>query len=332
MCIRDRLEKISSNKEVVLVTFTNMGTCVMGVDVDEQCIIVSMNYQELKGDGEGVGVTFLQTKGKKIADTLISDINSAFNLDTKFHSIWLLSPGSDNMLTEYTGNHGLVNAVYTMPKQETSFLFESFSESLISQDITSAGGFYDTAKHLASLPNATMTVVIIKEQGTSPMFLFKVSHWDFTFDMIDISQINPLGTIGVEKLERTEYFKDFFVPLNSVLQVLIFPIEPSKINSVETNVIEKLESIEDVSEKGWFFASTSYDKIDARFLFGATNSVSADKLVMELGPWDAQNVDDFLAVNTVDENLSEQYAILAVIIVVAVGAALFYLKGYKRNH
>ena len=53
---------------------------------------------------------------------------------------------------------------------------------------------------------------------------------------------------------------------------------------------------------------------------------------MELGPWDAQNVDDFLAVNTVDENLSEQYAILAVIIVVAVGAALFYLKGYKRNH
>ena len=325
------LEKISSNEEVVLVTFTNMGTCVMGVDVDEQCIIVSMNYQELKGDGEGVGVTFLQTKGKKVADTLISDINSAFNLDTKFHSIWLLSPGSDNMLTEYTGNHGLVNAVYTMPKQETSFLFESFSESLISQDITSAGGFYDTAKHLASLPNATMTVVIIKEQGTSPMFLFKVSHWDFTFDMIDISQINPLGTIGVEKLERTKYFKDFFVPLNSVLQVLIFPIEPSKINSVETNVIEKLESTEDVSEKGWFFASTSYDKIDARFLFGTEKSVSANELVMTVQPETSVN-DDF-SVNSIQVNQQsdgEQYAVLVVIIVAAIGAAIFYLKGYKR--
>ena len=236
------------------------------------------------------------------------------------------------MLTEYTGNHGLVNAVYTMPKQETSFLFESFSESLISQDITSAGGFYDTAKHLASLPNATMTVVIIKEQGTSPMFLFKVSHWDFTFDMIDISQINPLGTIGVEKLERTEYFKDFFVPLNSVLQVLIFPIEPSKINSVETNVIEKLESIEDVSEKGWFFASTSYDKIDARFLFGTEKSVSANELVMTVQPETSVN-DDF-SVNSIQVNQQsdgEQYAVLVVIIVAAIGAAIFYLKGYKRN-
>ena len=114
--------------------------------------------------------------------------------------------------------------------------------------------------------------------------------------------------------------------------MLIFPIEPSKINSVETNVIEKLESIEDVSEKGWFFASTSYDKIDARFLFGTEKSVSANELVMTVQPETSVN-DDF-SVNSIQVNQQsdgEQYAVLVVIIVAAIGAAIFYLKGYKRN-
>jgi hypothetical protein len=237
------------------------------------------------------------------------------------------------MFSEYSGSGGLVNAVYTMPKQETSLIFENFSESLILQDIVNAGGFYDTAKHLASLPdNTSMSVVIIKESA-EPMLLFKVSHVDFTFTPIDISQISPLETIGVEKIERTKYFKDLFVPLNSVFQVIIVPNEPSKISSVETNVIQKLESVEDLSEKGWYFASTSYDKIDARFLFGMEKNVSADELVMTVKPEISLN-DNFSVENIQvnQQNGGEQYAVLIVIIVAAIGAVLFYLKGYKRKH
>ena len=140
------LEKLSSNEEVRLITFMNKGECVMGVKLNEQCILISMDYEMLKGDG---GINALQEKGTEIADGLISDVNTAFNLDTKFHSIWIISPGAENMLSEYSGSGGLVNAVYTMPKQETSLIFENFSESLILQDIINAGGFYDTAKHYA---------------------------------------------------------------------------------------------------------------------------------------------------------------------------------------
>ena len=33
-----------------------------------------------------------------------------------------------------------------------------------------------------------------------------------------------------------------------------------------------------------------------------------------------------------DNENDSQYVILAVIVIAAIGAALFYLKGYKRNH
>ena len=329
------LEKMTSHEEVRLITFMNKGECVMGVKSNEQCILISMDYEMLKSGG---GINALQTNGKEIADGLISDVNSAFNLDTEFHSIWIISPGAENMLAEFSGGGGLVNAVYTMPKQETGILFENFSESLILQDIINGGGFYDVAKHLANHPdNTSITISIIKERDQY-MLLFKVTQVNLTFKTIDISQISPLEDMGLEKIERTKYFQDLFVPLNSVFQVIIVPTEPSKISSVETNVIQELKSVEDVSEQGWYFASTSYDKIDARFLFGMEKNALADELVMTVKPEISLN-DNFsvenIQVNQQDggeQNGGEQYAVLIVIIVAAIGAVLFYLKGYKRKN
>ena len=40
----------------------------------------------------------------------------------------------------------------------------------------------------------------------------------------------------------------------------------------------------DVSQNGWFFVSDSHDKIDARYIFGTTTTVTTgDELVIELG-------------------------------------------------
>ena len=61
-------------------------------------------------------------------------------------------------------------------------------------------------------------------------------------------------------------------------------------------------------------------------------SVSANELVMTVQPETSVN-DDF-SVNSIQVNQQsdgEQYAVLVVIIVAAIGAAIFYLKGYKRN-
>ena len=322
------LDKISSYEEVRFITFSNMGECVMGVKPNEQCIMISFNLNLLKGDG---GINAIQTNGKAIGDELISDINSVFNINTTFHSIWIESSGAKSALSEFAGTDGIASAVYTMSKQETNLLFTNFSESLISPNIINGGGFYDAAKELASMHNSIITIVLMKQEE-SPMFLFKVSH-EYKDASTDISQIKPLETFGVEKLERTKYFQDLFVPLNSIFQVIIVPENPLKVNSVNTGIIEKLDNVEDVSKKGWFFTSISRDKIDARFLFGTSNSVSSNELTINMGSWDIQNDESFDIENIqTGQNDDVQYAILAVIGVAAIGAAIFYLKGYRRNN
>ena len=323
------LDKLSTQKDIRFVTFTNMGECVMGVSSNEQCIIVKFNLETIKGDG---GINAIQTNATEIGNELISDLNNMFNLNAKFHSIWIEGGGDKDAVSmlEDTATGGTVSATYTMPKQETNVAFNNMSKLLLAKEIRGSGGFYEIAKQLANQPGSILSVTIVQDEER-PLFLFKVSK-EYKDEATDISIINPLGIFDISELERTELFNDYFVPLNSIVRVLIIPENPVQINKIKSDVIDDLSNADRLSNPGWFFTYASHDKIDARFLFGATNSVSADKLVMELGPWDAQNEDDFLAVNTVDENLSEQYAILAVIIVVAVGAALFYLKGYKRNH
>ena len=119
------LKEISSYEEVRFITFTNMGECVMVVKDDEQCIVISFDLNLLKGDG---GIKIIQANGKAIGDELISDLNSVLGLNTEFHSIWIESEGSKSVMSEFTGGGGVASAEYTMPKQETSVLFENFSE------------------------------------------------------------------------------------------------------------------------------------------------------------------------------------------------------------
>ena len=326
------LDKLSSHDDIRFVVFTNMGECVMGVSSDEQCIMIKFNLETIKGDG---GINMVQTNAKAIGDELISDLNNMLNLNAKFHSIWVEGGGSTDAasMSEFNTVGGTASATYTMPKQETNVVFSNLTELILAQEIKNSGGFYEVARQLASQPNSTISVIITQDEER-PLFLFKVSN-EYKDRADNISVINPLGFFDISELERSELFEDYFVPLNSVVRVIISPENPTQVDTIKSNVITKLTNVEDLSQTGWFFSSTSYDMIDARFLFGEATFVSADKLVMELGPRDAQNENDFFSVQDIRvgaQNPNEQYIILAVIIVVAIGAALFYLKGYKRNH
>ena len=56
---------------------------------------------------------------------------------------------------------------------------------------------------------------------------------------------------------------------------------------------------------------------------------------MKLGPLDMQNTSDSFSVEgiTLETGDSEgQYAVLVGIIVAAIAAAVFYMKGYKKKH
>ena len=341
-----------SHEEIRYVSFTNMGECVMGVSLDEQCIIVNFDLNLLKKDG---GINTIQTDGKKIADELITDLNKTFNTNAEFHSLFVTGGNADKMaqMSEFAGSGG-VSVAYTMPKEESNVVFANISELLINQQLRESGGFYDVAKEMAKNPSTVITTGMNVQGDELPMMLFKVMQiergelgfvegedgnqsleYQYSVSGFDISTISPLANFGINNLERSKYFEGHFVPLNSVVQVVVIPEHPSKVNTVNTNIIPKLDSAEDLVEKGWFFTSTSNNAIDARFLFGQSDTVTADELVMEIGTWDIQSEgDSFLIdnINVRNQNTEgEQYIILAVIIIAAIGAALFYLKGYKRR-
>ena len=329
------LKKIQYHEEIRFVLFTNMDQCVMGVSSDEQCIMIGFNLDMLKGDaGTPQGkINAVHENGKKIYDELITDIENAFGMDAEFHSMYLhMDDGNEAPIESDIPSLRTASAVFTLPKEESSIAFTKLTDQLFNQQLTNSGGFYDVAKEIAEDPNSILTVGVISQDV--PMMIFKISTvYEEYLD--DISVISPLDYLGVNEIERSKHFADKFVPLNSVIQVIIVPENQAKVNAVNTGIITKLDSVEDLNEEGWFFTSTSYDAIDVRFLFGTSDVVTADDLVMEIGTWDIQAGEDSFSTENIivraENTEGEQYIILTAIIIAAIGAAIFYLKGYKRR-
>jgi len=322
------LEKISSYPEIRNVFFTNKDECVMGIASGKQCIMINFDINALKGT-EG-GINTVQANGKIMGDKVISELNDAFGINTKFHSVYIQSLTAENPMAAESATSGTVTATYTMPKQDTRVLFSNLSERLIHQYLIDSQGYFPVAKQLANDQDSEISIGIVMGEDKT-LYVFKVSR-EYEGASDEITRINPLGYFGIDKLERSKYFEAYFVPLNSIVQVVILPESPSKIESLNTNILQRLDSVRDVSQNGWFFVSDSHDKIDARYIFGTTTTVTGDELVMELGSRDMN--DENITENNMplDNENDSQYVILAVIVIAAIGAALFYLKGYKRNH
>ena len=74
---------INSNEKIRSVIFTNIGECVIGVTIEQQCIMINFSYEELKGDG---GIRMVQDSAREMGDLIIDDLNEVFRTDAKFHS------------------------------------------------------------------------------------------------------------------------------------------------------------------------------------------------------------------------------------------------------
>jgi len=158
----------------------------------------------------------------------------------------------------------------------------------------------------------------------------------------DVSSISILENFGIDEISRTDYFDKRNVPLNSVIHLIIIPDENRKVNAISTHVITDLTKIENIMEKGWFLNSPAGEMIDLRFLFGESKTVLAKELLVETAPWDMQSEMTLYSVEDIEEKVIEekipevedqsQYVILAVIVLVGIGAVIFYLKGYKPKH
>ena len=337
------IQKINDNEKIKAVIFTNAGECVIGVTTEEQCIMINFNYQQLKGDG---GIRMVQDSAKEMGEKIINELNEALGMKGEFHSTFIHTVDDANILLETSGvvsGRGSVSATYVMPKQSTDFLFADLAGKLLPKEIREGGGFYEISKKLAKNDNSVISISIIRNENSN-LFMFKVAD-ETKNTSEDISKINVLENLGVESISRSDIFDGRNVPLNSVIQLLIIPKEQSKIDAIATHAITDLTKLENISNKGWFFESPAGYKIDARFLFGQDKVILHNELRMEIGPWNGESEVSFYSVENIENeghgSMSDvmkenseveeqsQYIILGIIIAAGIGAAIFYLKGYK---
>ena len=333
------IEKINANEKIRSIVFTNVGQCVIGVTSEQQCIMVNFSYEELKGDG---GIARVQESARIMGDSIISELNDTFRVNTEFHSTFIHTVDDANILMQTSGivsGRGSVSATYVTDKSATDFLFSDLSGVLLPREIREGGGFYNIMSDIAKDDNAMISVSIIPSEEQN-IYIFKVTK-EIKDVANDVSEINILESLGVNEISRTDYFDGRNVPLNSVVQLIVIPNEAKNVSAIATHVITDMTSIENIMKKGWFLSSPAGNMIDMRFLFGETKTVYADELRVETESWDGQSEIKLYSVEEINEGkvvgdekeeITEdnmQYIVLGIIIIVGIGAAIFYLKGYK---
>ena len=338
------IEKINANEKIRAVVFTNAGECVIGVTSEQQCIMINFDYEKLKGDG---GIRMVQESAREMGGLLIDDLNQVFRTDAEFHSVYIHTADNANMLLETSGivsGKGAVSATYVTDKRATDFLFTDIAGILIPKEIRDGGGFYDIAKKLSIHDDSIISVTMIPNEDSN-LYMFKITK-EIKEKSNNITVIRTLESFEVDKISRTDYFDNRNVPLNSIIQLIIIPSEITKVNAISTHAITDVTTFENIMKKGWFLSSPAGEMIDLKFLFGQSKTISAEELLVETAPWDMQSEMTLYSVEKIESEAEEvpiieneeegsdetQYAVLGIIIVAGIGAAIFYLKGYKPKH
>jgi hypothetical protein len=316
------LEKeIREDKRVKSIILTNQEKCILGV-IDQSCIMINVERNP-----EDKGIIAIQDGTKEIAELYIDGINQAFDTDAKFHSVYVHTNDEANVALETSGvisGRGMVSAVYTMPMEDTSSMYEKISTILVHKIIRDGGGFYDVAKNLSYDENSKMTFSLIPLESKSLLQL-KLSV-DYPNKATTITKISPLELLKVENLKRSDYFSAGFYPLNSIIQVVILSSENTNVSNIKGNIIptqiiddEKIPT--DITKEGWIFDPEEGQRIQGKYIFGEKTTVNKEELKFSLGGTQLQ-------VERVE--FDESIVVVIIITIVAIAAALFYLKGYKK--
>lgn len=313
-------QRIREDGRVQSVIVTNQNQCILGV-VDEACILINVAR-----DTNDKGITAIQQTTKDVANSFIDEINDAFDTDAKLHSVFIHTDDKSNVALGTSGaisGRGTVSAVYTMNMESTDSMFDKVSAILIPQVIRESGGFFDIAKNLSRDDNARVTFSLIPVNDRSLMQL-KLSV-DYPNQADKVKKFSPLEFLQVEQIKRSEYFSQGNYPLNSIIQIAILSpnseiISDIKGNIVPTQIIDDEKFPTDISKQGWIFDPESGESIQAKYIFGQDNIVSKDNLVFTIGE----------EIKETQVEFDESIIVVIIIAIVAIGAALFYLKGYKK--
>ncbi len=317
-------EKIRENGRIQAVVLTNEYNCVLGVN-DQSCILIN-----IERNPEDKGINAIQKSTKEISEEFIDEINQIFDTDAKFFQVYIHTTEEANKALETSGiisGSGTISAVYTMTKEDTYSMYQKISSMLISKQIRNGGGFFDVAKILSIEENATMSFSIIPTEVKSLMQL-RLSVNNPTPNQIEgtIQQINPLEYFKIENLNRSNYLTAGNYPLNSIFQIVILSNHETNVsnvkgNTIPTQMIDGIEIPTEITKEGWIFDPSKGERIQGKYIFGQSASVNQNELRFSIGESEPQSK---------ETDPVESIIVVSIITIVSIGAAIFYLKGYKK--
>ncbi|AJW70444.1 hypothetical protein [Nitrosopumilus adriaticus] len=317
-------QRIRENGNISAVTLTNQNQCVLGVN-NESCILINV-----KRNPDDKNFLQIQNRTIQIAGEFIDEINEVLDTNAKLHSIFIHSSDEASTAMETSGvisGRGTISAVYTMPMEDTDSMYEKISAILIPKIIRESGGFYDVARNLSNHENAKTTFSIIPTENKSLLQLRLSVNYPQTAS--EINEVSPLEFLKTDELKRSDYFSSGFYPLNSIIQIVVLDTESTKVSDVKGNITpsqiiggERIPT--NITEQGWVFDPQEGQRIQGKYIFGKDTTVSKQELEFSLGGEQLQSKQP--------EKIEFDESIIVVIIitVVAIAAAIFYLKGYRK--
>ena len=315
--------KIRENERVQAIVITNESNCVLGV-LDQSCILIN-----IERDPQDPGINAIQNSSKIIGESFIEEINQVFDTNAKFFQVYIHTNAETNNVLDTSGiisGTGIISVIYTMPMEDTDSMYQKLSTMLISSEIRNSGGFYDVAKTLSTDKNAKMSFSIIPTESKSLLQL-RVSTTSPIENQIESgTEINPLEFFNINQITRSNYFSDGNYPLNSLFQIIILSDEENNVSDVKGNIIptQNIDGIEMPTEfttEGWIFDPPKGEQIQGKFIFGERNSINEEELQFSLS---GNNI------KYEEPETDESIIVVGIIAIVSIGAAIFYLKGYKK--
>lgn len=319
-------QKIKDDKRIQAIVVTNENNCVLGV-TDQSCILIN-----IERNPEDKGINAIQNNSRITGDSYIDEINQIFDTNAEFFQVFIHTAAETNQVLDTSGiisGTGTISAVYTMPMEDTHSMYEKISSMLISKQIRESGGFYNIARNLSTEENAKMSFSIIPtESNTLSQLRVSVNNpIESTTEYSEAeTKINPLEFFKIENIDRSEYFSTGNYPLNSIFQIIILSNEDKTVSNVKGNIIptitiDEIEIPTEVTKNGWIFDPKNGTQIQGKYIFGEKASINENELIFSIGEKNMQPN---------EAELDESITVLGIIIIISIGAAIFYLKGYKK--
>ncbi|MBT8251400.1 MAG: hypothetical protein KJO99_01000, partial [Nitrosopumilus sp.] len=90
---------------------------------------------------------------------------------------------------------------------------------------------------------------------------------------------------------------------------------------IESQIIGNEKIPTDITKQGWVFDPDVGQRIQGKYIFGQQTAINAEDLEFSLGGENLQ---------IEKQEIDESIIAVTIITIVAIAAAIFYLKGYKK--